>query len=494
MSSSLRLVSECGDTSHVAPVGTNTQAWTLVAPPHWHRKRLRMLCELNPSKRRFQGIDDNAQVPFLPMELAKENNPSFETRAVRMADVADGFTPFQNGDLLIAKITPCFENGKGGIAYGLFNGIGFGSTEFHVLRPGPEIDVRFLYYATICRPFREIGVAMMKGSAGQKRIPAGFLSDFVMPFPDIEEQRLIVRFLDYSVHLMNHLIRAKRQQIKLLIEQKQVIINQAVTRGLDPGVRLRPSGVDWVSDIPEHWEAVRVGTIVCSLQTGPFGSQLHAHEYKPNGIPVINPSHMINGKVCPDPGCAVDLEKASELSRHRVQVGDIVFARRGELGRCVLVREREAGWLCGTGSLRMRLLDGVSYPEYMIQLFCSKGVAEWLSLQSVGSTMENLNTSILARLPLPLPPMDEQKAIVDYLNDRCVVIDRVIENTQLELNLLHEYRTRLIADVVTGKLDVRGVELPDIDVSEGLDEWDGEEEIGQEEIIEPEEMDVDEDN
>lgn len=203
---------------------------------------------------------------------------------------------------------------------------------------------------------------------------------------------------------------------------------------------------------------------------------------------------MINGKVCPDPGCAVDLEKASELSRHRVQVGDIVFARRGELGRCVLVREREAGWLCGTGSLRMRLLDGVSYPEYMIQLFCSKGVAEWLSLQSVGSTMENLNTSILARLPLPLPPMDEQKAIVDYLNDRCVVIDRVIENTQLELNLLHEYRTRLIADVVTGKLDVRGVELPDIDVSEGLDEWDGEEEIGQEEIIEPEEMDVDEDN
>jgi len=105
--------------------------------------------------------------------------------------------------------------------------------EFHVLRPRSEIDVRFLYYATICRPFREIGAAMMRGSAGQKRIPAGFLSNFVMPFPNIEGQRLIVRFLDYSVRLINHLIRAKRQQIKLLNEQKQVIINQAVTRGLD---------------------------------------------------------------------------------------------------------------------------------------------------------------------------------------------------------------------------------------------------------------------
>ncbi|MEA4882471.1 MAG: restriction endonuclease subunit S [Clostridia bacterium] len=393
-----------------------------------------------------------------------------------LADVSNGFTPFLDGDLLIAKITPCFENGKGGIACNLHGGLGFGSTEFHVLRPGSEIDARFLYYATLSRPFRDVGAKMMKGSAGQKRVPAEFLADFVMPLPDIEEQRLAARFLGGNGQLVSHLIRAKRRQIDLLNEQKQVIIHRAVTRGLDPDVRLRPSGIDWLSGIPEHWKSVRAGTLASSLQTGPFGSQLHAQEYRSNGIPVINPSHMANGKICPDPECAIGPEKAAQLSRHRLRVGDIVFARRGELGRCALVGDQEAGWFCGTGSLRMRLTDQVAHPEYMLQLFLSKGVAEWLSLQSVGATMDNLNTGILARLPLPLPPKDEQRAIIDYLSTQRAMIDGVIGRVQRQISLLQEYRTRLIADVVTGKLDVRNAELAGFDGLETPDDIEASEE------------------
>ncbi len=315
-----------------------------------------------------------------------------------------------------------------------------------------------------------------------------------IPVLPVAEQTQIARFARGTDLKVGCLVRAKRRQIKLLNEQKQVIINQAVTRGLDPSVQMKRSEIDWVRDIPEHWKSVRVGMIASSLQTGPFGSQLHAHEYKPNGIPVINPAHMINGKIHHDPYRTVGVEKANKLSRHRLKVGDIIFARRGELGRCALVRDREAGWLCGTGSLRMRLREEVACPQYMLQLFLSRGVAEWLSLQSVGSTMENLNTGILARLPLPLPPVDEQEAIADYLAKHCVMTDRVIENTQRQISLLQEYRTRLIADVVTGRLDVRDVELPDVDAMEGFDEWYEEEEPEQEEMMEAEEMDVDENN
>ncbi len=489
MISSLRLVSECGDTSHVAPVGTNTQAWTLVAPPHWHRKRLGMLCKLNPPKRRFQGIDDNAQASFLPMELAKANNPSFETRIVRMTDVANGFTPFQDGDLLIAKITPCFENGKGGIARGLVSGIGFGSTEFHVLRPRSEIDVRFLYYATICRPFREIGAAMMKGSAGQKRVPAGFLSNFVMPFPNIEGQRLIVRFLDYSVRLINHLTRAKRQQIKLLNEQKQVIINQAVTKGLDPNVRMKPSGVEWIGDVPEHWEVRPLKRWVTINRETLSGKEDPDYEFR-----YIDIGSVGEGSLTGSPR-HMRFANAPSRARRVVRAGDTLISTvRPYLKAVCHIESDEDDLVASTGFAVLTpppTLDG----RYLFYSVLSESFIRLATMHSIGASYPAVEPSRLGCLPVALPPtLDEQLRISAYLDSKLKPTQNMIRAERRQIEFLHEYRTRLIADVVTGKLDVRDVELPDIDVSEGLDEWDEEEEIGQEEIIEPEEMDVDEDN
>ena len=247
------------DYSHyVRPTGINHQSRTFTAPPHWQRKRLRSLCKVNPSAAtKLRTMAGSTEVSFVPMELARAGSPELAPRTAALSDVRNGFTPFIDGDLLIAKITPCFENGKGGIADNLLNGIGFGSTEFHVLRPRPEIDVRFLYYATISEPFREIGVRMMRGSAGQQRVPVEFLNDFVMVFPDIRTQRFIAEFLDRYMRLTGSLIRAKRREIELLNEQKQAIISRAITRGLDPNVRLKPSDVEWLGDVPEHWAVVR---------------------------------------------------------------------------------------------------------------------------------------------------------------------------------------------------------------------------------------------
>src|SRR5262249_52634873 len=143
-------------------------------------------------------------------------------------------------------------------------------------------------------------------------------------------------------------------------------------------------------------------------QTGPFGSQLHSEEYVTDGTPIVNPANLQNGKIVPDSDCTVDDPTRWRLSRHELRQGDIVFARRGEMGRCALVTEHEEGWLCGTGSLIVRPDTNTGHPPYLNLVLSIRGIKDWLSLESVGSTMENLNTEILSRTPVPNPPPSEQ--------------------------------------------------------------------------------------
>jgi type I restriction enzyme S subunit len=137
--------------------------------------------------------------------------------------------------------------------------------------------------------------------------------------------------------------------------------------------------------------------------------------------------------------------------------GDIIFARRGDLGRCALVTSKEEGWLCGTGSLRMHPRSEMVHSPFLNRVFSTRGIAEWLVLQSVGSTMDNLNTSILARLPIPVPPLPEQRAIAAYLDWETAKLDALAAKVRAAINRLDEYRTALISAAVTGKIDVRDV-------------------------------------
>ncbi|MFZ4776261.1 MAG: restriction endonuclease subunit S [Terrimicrobiaceae bacterium] len=275
------------------------------------------------------------------------------------------------------------------------------------------------------------------------------------PLPPPEEQSAIVRFLDYANGRLERAIRSKRKVIALLHEQKQAIIHRAVTRGLDPTVPLKPSGIPWLGDIPKHWEVVTVGTAMALIQTGPFGSQLHSHEYVAGGTPVINPSHMENGRIVASREIAIRDDKLRELERHKLSEGDIVAARRGELGRCALVTSAEEGWICGTGSLLLRCKPSMFLPTYFQRVFSSQWVRDSLNLSSIGATMANLNAGMVARLRMPLPPKEEQENIVSFIEAKNQNSDTAIQRLEREIALLREYRTRLVADVVTGKLDVR---------------------------------------
>jgi type I restriction enzyme S subunit len=168
---------------------------------------------------------------------------------------------------------------------------------------------------------------------------------------------------------------------------------------------------------------------------------------------------MIEGKIIHDPRVTVDEQTWRRLKRHALAAGDMIFARRGELGRCAIVTEGQEGWLCGTGSLKVKLgkqLDA----EYAYLLITSPGVVSELSLESKGSTMENLNTETLGRIRLPLPPVNEQKAILEHVNNVAGQFGELIYTAENGIRLMVERRSALISAAVTGKIDVRNWQPP----------------------------------
>lgn len=272
--------------------------------------------------------------------------------------------------------------------------------------------------------------------------------------PTRAEQDRIVAFLDEKTAQIDALIGKKQRQIELLDEQRGILINRAVTRGLNRQAELQDSGIEWLPSMPRNWERMKLRHLAAMIQTGPFGSQLHSEEYVEGGVPVVNPSHMKDGAIVPDVRCAVSDRKAAILCRHKLQLGDIVFARRGELGRCALVTEVERDWLCGTGSLLFRPKRGIFDSAYLVQVLSDHRIAALLTLQSVGSTMDNLNTAMIANISIPLPPISEQVAIMKAVSELKAAFQLLGQKVESQIQTLQTLRSTLIAHAVTGKIKV----------------------------------------
>ena len=203
--------------------------WLGKIPEGWEVRRLRFAVKTNPVKSEITGLKADDPVSFIPMEAVGEyGGLSFEAER-SFEEVYSGYTYFKDKDVLIAKITPCFENGKGAIADKLTNGIGFGTTEFHVIRSDADYYEGYLFYLTITYPFRVIGASVMLGAGGQKRIPESFIKDFRVGFPDLREQKFIAEFLDKKTSQIDALIKKAEEVIEKLKEYRMTLITDAVT-------------------------------------------------------------------------------------------------------------------------------------------------------------------------------------------------------------------------------------------------------------------------
>jgi len=177
-------------------------------------------------------------------------------------------------------------------------------------------------------------------------------------------------------------------------------------------------------DIPESWTWVRFSELMNEMSTGPFGSMLHKSDYVEHGIPLVNPANIVNGNIVASDKMMVSAETVKRLESYMLRAGMIIMGRRGEMGRCAVVSEKETGWLCGTGSFFMTP-SSYMFDHYLSVFFTTPYAKAYLSGASVGTTMSNLNHRILSSMPVPLPPLAEQKRIVTKLEEILPLCERL---------------------------------------------------------------------
>lgn len=420
--------------------------WLDVVPEHWDVKR---------GKNIFCCIDVRSDTGLEELLTVSSKQGIIPRRSATVtmfkAESYVGHKLCWPGDLVINSLWAWAR----GLGVSQFHGIISTAYGVYRPRPGADLDPGFIHKLVRSTAFLWELRVRSKGvwtSRLQLTDESFLCASFLLP--PLPEQTAIVRFLDYVDRRIQRYIRAKQKLIKLLEEQKQAIIHRAVTRGLDPDVRLEPSGVEWLGEVPEHWEVRRLKNLVTQSVAGPYGSSLTKAMYVSSGFRVYGQQQVI-----PDDFTVGDYyitpEKFVELKRYRVFPRDVLVSVMGTVGRVAVVPENAEAGIINPRLVRYRPDFRVVLARYL-QLVIQSPVAQvQLTESAKGTTMEGLNMEILGRLLLPVPPIDQQATILTAVDHETEQVRSLSTIAQSEVTLLREYRTRLIADVVTGKLDVR---------------------------------------
>ena len=347
-------------------------------------------------------------------------------------------------------------------AIGVSDSDGKGTPVYSVCEPTRGVEPH--YFAHILREMARRGwiQALAKGIRERStdfRFEA-FSSQF-LPLPPTPEQTAIVRFLDHYDRKIRRYLRAKQKLTKLLEEQKQAIIHRAVTCGLEPNVRLKPSGVEWLGDVPSHWKVLKIG-FFSKVGNGSTPSRGNLAYWDGGSFPWLNSSYANQESINAADQFITD-KALRECHLPIVSPGSVLVAITGQ-GKT----RGKAAVLCIEGTINQHLVfitprtDVISADYLWLVLQGAYDRLRSISEDS-GSTKGALTCDSLRHFQIPIPPLSEQKKILDAVNSDTNSINKVIAQTQQEISLLREYNTRLIADVVTGKLDVRevAVRLPE---------------------------------
>ena len=437
--------------------------WLSSLPEVWNQIRGRFVMTVNPPARRVCALDDTDEVSFVPMEAVGEYGGLDLERTKPLDEIGYGYTAFEDGDIVIAKITPCFENGKGAIAHGLRNGVGFGTTELHVLRTGKYLDKQFLFYLTISHAFRMLGESEMYGAGGQKRVPPEFVKDFRIPLPPLDEQQTIARFLDAKTAQIDELIARKRQLIDRLKEKRQALIARTVTRGLPPEAakaaglepypEMKDSGVEWLGNLPTHWKVLPMTKYLSDMSDYRGKTPEKTHD----GVFLVTARNVRMGYIDYESSQEyVAAEDYDEIMRRGLpKIGDILFTTEAPLGNVALVDREDVA--LAQRIIRFRMRHDSFHGRFTLYAMLADYFQSQLKSLSTGSTAEGLKASKLSVLRLVAPPIAEQQAIATYLDHETAGIDRLTGQVEGSISRLTEYRQALITSVVTGKMDVRGL-------------------------------------
>jgi type I restriction enzyme S subunit len=456
--------------------------WINMIPTHWETKRLKELLA----------------------ERKESNNPVKTTDILSLTNTR-GVIPYAQKGNIGNKSKENLENYK--LAYpndlvlnsmnviigsvGLSQYFGAVSPVYYMLYPRKNDNIRYFEYIFKLKTIQEYLKGLGNGIlAIRMRIPMIKLNNVLLPVPPREEQDHIVRYLDWQVSKINKLIAAKKKEIAVLEEYKQTAIDEAVTKGIS-NHDFVTSNVDWIEQIPSSWKLKKIKEYFS------FGKGLSITKANlvEEGIPVIS-----YGQVHSKRNTGVKVEQHLlryvpdtylELSPNAlVNKGDFIFADTSEdylgVGNCVYIDVTNT-LFAGYHTIIARSKHNEN-GKFFAYLFRSSAWRYQIRKRVNGVKVYSITQKILGTASVLIPPKNEQAEIVEYLDDICGRVDAIIENLYKRIDIFHEYRTRLISDVVTGQIDVRGIEIPDYEyVEEESDEETDETEGADEEVEEQEE-------
>jgi type I restriction enzyme S subunit len=397
------------------------------------------------------------------MDLLSADGKIDVTNQQAAADVAPGLTLFEKGDVLFAKITPCMENGKGAFVRELPTRYAFGSTEFHVLRPSKKIDGTFLYYATFNPIFRAYAAENMVGAAGQKRVSSRFVKDTRLFLPSLPEQQRIAAYLDASCAAVDAAVSAKRRQLETLDALCKAIMQGAVTRGLSENVVLTTTGNAWMKSVPKSWRLVCLKRIA-EIQGGlTLGKQYEGVLIERAYLRVVN---VQDGHLDLDDVSVIELPE-TVAARVELRPDDVLMTEGGDLdklGRGYLWNGEIAGCLHQNHIFAVRCCWHKLMPRFLAYMTAAKYGRDYF--EATGKKTTNLactNATKVGEFPIPLPPLEEQKAICAYLDEKLGEVKRIAATIEVQIATLSAYRRSLIHECVTGQRRITEASLSQVE-------------------------------
>jgi type I restriction enzyme S subunit len=313
-----------------------------------------------------------------------------------------------------------------------------------------KVLTRFFYYWLLhWKPI----LIMLSAGAGQPNISQEDLKSLRFPLPTLEEQCAIVTFLDNETSRIDNLISKKQRQIELLQEKRSVLISRAVTKGLDPNVKMKDSGVEWLGEIPEHWNTSRIATICIKITNGYVGPTRDV--LKDSGIRYLQSLHIKDGRILFErEPYFVPPEWAAQHAKSTLKIGDVLIVQTGDIGQCAVVPKEYEGANCHA-LIILSVNKNICLGDYIALVMNSNYGYQTLKTIQTGALHPHLNCEHVRDIIVPIPPIKEQKEIISVAENRRNGIDKLSSAIRFSIEKLNEYRAALISAAVTGKIDVR---------------------------------------
>lgn len=432
--------------------------WLGDVPEHWEVIRLKnaLQCRITDGPHTTPVFVDEG-VPFLSVDGIQDGELKFDgCRFISETDHEEYRRKArpQKDDLLMGKAasTGKIARVKVDFEFSIWSPLA-------LIRLDPKVSNPVFYEQSLKSPIVQAQIDNLCTSNTQKNISMDDIPKLILTSPPLPEQTQIAAFLDRETAKIDELVAEQRRLMELLKEKRQAVISHAVTKGLNPDAPMKPSGIEWLGDVPAHWRVMTLGRVTVSRCDGPFGSGLKSEHYTDSGVRVIRLQNIrrdgFNGsdEAFIDPGYY-----ASELSGHDVVSGDVLIAGLGDdrntVGRACVAPVGIEPAMVKADCFRYRLDTAQALPEFIATQLSASSAAD-AGMMSSGTTRSRIPLSVMATRKLTIPPVSEQREIAEFIRTKASKFDTLTAEAHRAIDILQERRTALISAAVTGQIDVR---------------------------------------